>query len=105
MTARGGTSALGVLLGVNPDGSGYTIEHSFLGGPNDGNGPVGTPIEFNGSTATGAGGTANDGVVYSFSPIPEPSSLLLLAAATFAVPCSSAAEGPPKSCCRACSHG
>ncbi len=84
-TDRGGTDNLGVLLGVNMDGSDYTVEHSFLGGANDGSGPVGTPVDLNGVLygMTTQGGSANDGVIYSFA-VPEPSSLLLAAAGAVA---------------------
>jgi uncharacterized repeat protein (TIGR03803 family) len=82
-TARGGANSLGALLHVNMDGTGFGLDHSFSGAPGDGSGPVGTPIEFNGNLLgmTAVGGTANDGVTYSYTPIPEPSSLLLLSAA------------------------
>jgi uncharacterized repeat protein (TIGR03803 family) len=81
-TSRGGTSALGVLLHVNLDGSNYGVDHSFGGAPNDGSGPAGAPLEFNGNLygMTATGGTANDGIIYSFTPIPEPSSMALLTA-------------------------
>jgi uncharacterized repeat protein (TIGR03803 family) len=77
----GSNNALGVLFGVDPDGSNYQVLHSFDGGINGG-GPADV-IEFNGALygMTGAGGTANDGVIYSYTPIPEPSSLLPVGAA------------------------
>jgi uncharacterized repeat protein (TIGR03803 family) len=77
----GSNAALGVLFGLNLDGSNYQVLNSFDGGPMGG-GPDDV-IEFNGALygMTGAGGSANDGVIFSFTPIPEPSSFVLLATA------------------------
>jgi uncharacterized repeat protein (TIGR03803 family) len=82
MTNSGGADALGSLFGVNMDGSDYTVAHSFAGGPLDGSGPFGSLTELNGVLygTTVQGGSANDGVIFSI-PVPEPSSLALLAAA------------------------
>jgi uncharacterized repeat protein (TIGR03803 family) len=85
-TGLGGSAALGTLFGIDPDGSDYQMMHSFLGGPDDGAGPMGAPIIYGSAlygTATEVG-TANDGVIWSF-PVPEPSPLLLTAAAALAL--------------------
>jgi uncharacterized repeat protein (TIGR03803 family) len=84
MTAVGGADALGTLFGINTDGGGYSLLHSFAGGAADGAEPQGNLI-FAGSNLYGMteiGGSSNDGVVFSFPvAVPEPSSFLLLAAA------------------------
>jgi uncharacterized repeat protein (TIGR03803 family) len=79
MTRHGGANALGVLLHINLDGTGFGVDHSFAGGSADGADAFGTPIDYGGLlyATTGSGGSANDGVVFSFTPIPEPSSLIL----------------------------
>jgi uncharacterized repeat protein (TIGR03803 family) len=86
MTNQGGASALGVLLHINLDGTGFGMDHSFAGGSADGATPFGTPTELGGVlyAATRNGGSADDGVVFRFTPIPEPSSLLLTTAAAAA---------------------
>jgi uncharacterized repeat protein (TIGR03803 family) len=72
----GSNNALGVLFGLNLDGSNYQVLTSFDGGLMGG-GPADV-IELNGALygMTGAGGSANDGVIYSLA-VPEPSSLFL----------------------------
>ena len=81
MTQIGGADALGTIFGINTDGSGFNVLHSFAGGPGDGANPAGDLI-FSGSTLYGmtpAGGSSNLGVVFSLPiAVPEPSSLLLL---------------------------
>ena len=74
-------NSLGVLFGINMDGTSYNVIYSFKGAPNDGDGPTDL-TELNGVLygMTAGGGSANDGTIFSIS-IPEPSSLLLLAAA------------------------
>ena len=88
MTASGGADALGAVFGMNIDGSGYEVLHSFAGGSLDGSNPFGTLIEFNGLLygSTSGGGSANDGILFSIA-VPEPSSLVFVAAA--------GAEPPP----------
>jgi uncharacterized repeat protein (TIGR03803 family) len=81
-TPNGGADALGTLFGINTDSTGYGVIHSFTGGPNDGANPG--DLVSSGSTLygiTGAGGSNNLGTVFSITPVPEPSSLVLLAAA------------------------
>jgi uncharacterized repeat protein (TIGR03803 family) len=79
MTHGGGASGLGVLLHINLDGTGFDVDHSFAGGSLDGAVPFGTPTDYGGVLygSTQQGGSAGDGVVFSFTPIPEPSSLIL----------------------------
>jgi uncharacterized repeat protein (TIGR03803 family) len=81
----GSNNPLGVLFGINLDGSDYEVVHSFGDVPANGLGPTDV-IESNGTFfgMTGSGGTSNFGVIYSFTPVPEPSTLWLLAAATAA---------------------
>jgi uncharacterized repeat protein (TIGR03803 family) len=85
MTNGGGADALGVIFGINTDGSDFEIEQSFAGGASDGAGPVGDLL-VSGSMfygMTSGGGSSNDGVIFSI-PVPEPSSLSLLAGAAAA---------------------
>jgi uncharacterized repeat protein (TIGR03803 family) len=84
MTAQGGTANLGTIFEMNLDGTGYTVMHNFLGGPGDGNGPMGDLTLVGGSLygMTAAGGTSNFGTVFSIPiPVPEPSTLVLVTAA------------------------
>jgi uncharacterized repeat protein (TIGR03803 family) len=84
MTTSGGAAGLGVLFGIGEDGSGYDVMHSFLGGALDGARPAGDLL-LDGGTLYGlsdGGGVNNLGTVFSFTPIPEPSSLLLISAST-----------------------
>ena len=68
-TAYGGTSNLGTLFSVQTDGSGFTVLHSFVGPPNDGETPALAPLILSGSTLYGAldgGGTFTSyGAIYS----------------------------------------
>jgi uncharacterized repeat protein (TIGR03803 family) len=82
MTPAGGTAGLGTMFEMGLDGTGYTVLHSFLGGAADGASPQADLI-ISGSTLfgmTSQGGSSNDGVIFAFTPVPEPSSLMLLAA-------------------------
>jgi uncharacterized repeat protein (TIGR03803 family) len=84
MTTAGGHDGLGVLLGVNTDGSDYTVVHDFVGGANDGSQPVGEVIAVGSYLygMTSAGGSSNDGVVFEFPiSVPEPSTLFLVTSA------------------------
>jgi len=82
MTPYGGSSNLGTLFEVNTDGSGFSILHSFVGGSSDGARPFGSLIQ-SGSTLygmTAGGDSGGDGTIFSITvPVPEPSSLTLLA--------------------------
>jgi uncharacterized repeat protein (TIGR03803 family) len=82
MTAIGGSANLGTIFGIGADGTAYNLIHSFLSGPNDGAAPQGdltlVGTELYGMTS--GGGASNDGVIFSVTPIPEPSSLLLTGA-------------------------
>ncbi len=85
-TYRGGGAGDGTLFSINTDGTGYDTMYSFAGGPNDGANPGADLIQI-GSTfygTTAFGGANNDGTVFSFTPVPEPSSLLLAAAGALA---------------------
>jgi uncharacterized repeat protein (TIGR03803 family) len=81
MTPNGGIDALGTLFGIQTDGSGFNVLHSFAGGPGDGANPQGDLI-LSGSAFYGmtvSGGSSNDGVIFSYAvAVPEPSSLMLL---------------------------
>ena len=69
MTGSAGGHALGAVFQINIDGSGYTNIHSFAGGLNDGNSPLGSVVLSN-STLYGmtmAGGVSNAGVVFSLT--------------------------------------
>jgi uncharacterized repeat protein (TIGR03803 family) len=81
-TYHGGSADDGTLFSIGIDGGNYDVMHSFLGGPNDGANPA-SDLTLIGSTFYGTtvfGGSSNDGTVFSFTPVPEPSSLLLLSA-------------------------
>src|SRR5205085_2464568 len=78
MTPGGGADALGTIFGLQTDGTGFSVLHSFAGGAADGASPQ-SDLILSGSTFYGmtvAGGSSNLGTVFSF-PIPEPSSLAL----------------------------
>jgi uncharacterized repeat protein (TIGR03803 family) len=68
-TATGGTSRIGAIFRLAPDGT-FTIVHSFAGGAADGAAPVklieGTDGNFYGITTQG--GTASLGTVYRLTP-------------------------------------
>jgi uncharacterized repeat protein (TIGR03803 family) len=58
-TAGGGTSASGTVFGVKPDGTGYTVVHTFSGYPDDMGTPLGSLLasgdELYGMTSAGGG--------------------------------------------------
>ena len=59
----------GTVYSINADGTGYQVLHSFTGTASDGNEPV-PGLTVVGSTLVGvtsAGGSSNDGVVFSIN--------------------------------------
>src|SRR5439155_1679220 len=100
-TAEGGDTNNGTVFRIGTDSAGYGIVHSFTGtggtfpagsffvsgGPNDGSNPNADPTVV-GSTlygTTASGGANNLGTVFSFAvPVPEPSSLVLVAGGSLA---------------------
>ncbi len=54
MTYAGGPADLGTIYKLSPDGSGYTLVHSFAGNPTDGDGPYSNALTYN----------PNDGYIY-----------------------------------------
>ncbi len=69
MTYNGGVNDGGVVFGVNTNGTGYSVLHTFLGGAGDGQYPFGS-LTLNGTNLygmTGGGGSNDDGVVFSVS--------------------------------------
>jgi uncharacterized repeat protein (TIGR03803 family) len=80
---NGGPTSLGTLFQIGTDGTGYSVLHSFTGGPDDGAIPYGSLIQ-SGSMLygmTSRGGSIDAGTIFSFPvPVPEPSSLVLAAA-------------------------
>jgi uncharacterized repeat protein (TIGR03803 family) len=78
VTGIGGAGNLGAVWRVHPDGTGFEIVHSFLGGVADGSTPLGG-LTLIGSTLygqTAAGGTSNKGTIFAIT-VPEPSSLVV----------------------------
>jgi len=78
ISSTGGTSNRGTVWKVNPDGTGFQIVHSFLGGATDGSSPTGGLLLV-GSTLYGqttSGGTGSAGTIFALT-VPEPSSLVL----------------------------
>jgi uncharacterized repeat protein (TIGR03803 family) len=69
MTNGGGTNNGGTVFKVNTDGSGFSLLHSFFGGVDDGIFPF-NDLTLSGSTLYGmttAGGTNNDGTIFSIN--------------------------------------
>jgi uncharacterized repeat protein (TIGR03803 family) len=69
MTSFGGTTSHGTIFKINTDGSGFTILHSFAGGPADGAGPMAGLI-MSGSVLYGttqSGGAANGGTIFKIN--------------------------------------
>jgi uncharacterized repeat protein (TIGR03803 family) len=66
MTAVGGSAGDGVIFRVNTDGTGFTVLHSFAGGPADGAIPQGS-LTVSGSTLYGLtsfGGATGNGTIF-----------------------------------------
>lgn len=80
ITDAGGSANKGVLFSINPDGSSYTLVHSFTDSP-DGADGADLTMSADGSVLYGAtinGGTGGDGTVFSVAlPTPEPGTLSL----------------------------
>jgi uncharacterized repeat protein (TIGR03803 family) len=75
MTQLGGAGNLGTVFKMNPDGSGFTLLHSFVGGAGDGKNPFGSLCVLGGTlygmTSQGGasnGGASNLGTVFKINP-------------------------------------
>ena len=70
MTVQGGVSDEGTIFGMNTDGTGFSLLHSFGGNPSDGREPFGSLTlsgsKFYGMTKYG-GGSSDGGVVFSMN--------------------------------------
>ena len=78
----GGSDSLGTLFGIGTDGADYATLYNFEGGP-DGVGYPGTSMLWSGSTFYALAGQVNGnslGGIFSFTSVPEPSSLFLVIA-------------------------
>jgi uncharacterized repeat protein (TIGR03803 family) len=67
MTSAGGSANMGTIFRSAPDGSNYTVLHSFTGGPTDGQNPGYSSLVLSGSTlygVTNGGGTAGYGTIF-----------------------------------------
>jgi uncharacterized repeat protein (TIGR03803 family) len=67
LTHNGGSSLNGTIFKMNTDGTGFTLMHSFAGGPADGRDPLGELL-LSGSNLYGTtyqGGTADVGTLFS----------------------------------------
>jgi uncharacterized repeat protein (TIGR03803 family) len=75
----GGPANLGTIFTIGVDGTGFRLLHSFVGGQDDGAGPTGDLLISGGNFygMTSAGGSANDGLIFSI-PVPEPSAFLFV---------------------------
>ena len=87
MTANGGISEGGTLFSIGTDGSSFGLLESFAGAPADGARPFFGDLTLSGDGATlygmtAFGGTANQGVVFSRSLVPEPGTFALLGLGT-----------------------
>ncbi|HOX39357.1 MAG TPA: PEP-CTERM sorting domain-containing protein [Candidatus Brocadiia bacterium] len=82
MAGYGGDSDAGALFSIDTDGTNYTIQHEFAGGPGDGAWPFYGALTQGGSLPlygmTYQGGASDMGVVF-VATVPEPGSLALLA--------------------------
>jgi uncharacterized repeat protein (TIGR03803 family) len=85
-TARGGRHDRGTVYSINPDGSDFTLIHHFVGGPDDGQGPI-AGLTISGPNifgTTNLGGDYDRGTVF-WIQIPEPSPLILTLATFLAL--------------------
>ena len=72
MTNAGGSSNKGVIFSYNTVSSALTVLHSFAGGTNDGEYPLGSSFIQSGSllySMTNDGGASNKGVIFSYNTI------------------------------------
>jgi uncharacterized repeat protein (TIGR03803 family) len=78
----GGPANLGTIFTIGVDGIGFRLLHSFVGGSDDGAGPTGDLLISGGNFygMTSAGGSANDGLIFSI-PVSERSAFLLVGTA------------------------
>ena len=69
MTYGGGASGLGAIFKLGPDGSGFTLLHTFVGGASDGRYPMGSLLASGGVLfgMTVAGGAADGGTVFKIN--------------------------------------
>lgn len=81
-TTQGGSHDLGTIYQIGLDGSGYSVIHSFTGGPLDGATPWSGGLVVEGDELYGTtieGGAHGLGVVYTFAiPAPPAGALLML---------------------------
>ncbi len=69
-TLFGGAYGLGVIYRLKTNGNGFTLLHSFAGGPSDGETPEGSlilDVNDNLYGTTGSGGTGGGGVIFKLS--------------------------------------
>ncbi|MFC1668523.1 choice-of-anchor tandem repeat GloVer-containing protein [Chlamydiota bacterium] len=79
-TAYGGDDNNGVIFSINTDGTDFKLEYEFTSGLEDGDYPL-TFLLHQGSMIYGTtiyGGADNLGTIFSFGPIPEPTTIILL---------------------------
>ena len=71
VTTAGGSASDGTLFSFNTSSSSYSLLRSFAGGTTDGSSPVGgmTLVDSELYGTASSGGSANDGIVYSFDPV------------------------------------
>jgi uncharacterized repeat protein (TIGR03803 family) len=70
VTTKGGSATDGTLFSFNTTSSTYSLLHSFTGGTTDGADPLGgmTLVDSMLYGTASSGGSADDGIVYSFDP-------------------------------------
>jgi uncharacterized repeat protein (TIGR03803 family) len=70
-TRDGGSAHLGTVFQMAPDGSGFTLLHSFTGAPTDGQSPYASLIQCPDGTlygTTSSGGDADQGTIFRLAP-------------------------------------
>ena len=68
MTNAGGANGDGTIFSVNPDGTGFTLLHSFAGGLTDGTDPFGSLAQSGDILRHDGRGTGGEGVVFKLNP-------------------------------------